>query len=168
MTVFSGGRMLSQRRHEVEVDDLSGPAVARFLGEHVAQLRAVSPPGSSHALDLDGLSDPAVTVWVIREGGDVIACGALKVLDEDHGEVKSMRTADSRRGEGLARQILDHLLEHAVARGLRRVSLETGSRPFFAPARRLYTRAGFVPCPPFGAYREDPESVFMTRTLDSA
>ena len=151
---------------EIVRDDLSGPAIAEFLTQHLRDMRSVSPPGSVHALDLDALRRPDVTFWTVLDGsGAVAGCAALKELGPAHGEVKSMRVAPAHRGTGLAPRLLEHLLAEARRRGYRRLSLETGSMAFFAPARALYARHGFTVCGPFGSYREDPNSVFMTREL---
>lgn len=149
----------------IRVDDLTHPAVHALLREHLADMVATSPPDSVHALDLTGLRDPAVTVWTAWTGDVVLGCAALKELDPAHGEVKSMRTAAAARGTGVATHLLRHLLEEARARGYRRLSLETGSQDFFAPARRLYRRHGFVDCPPFAVYTDDPNSTYLTREL---
>ncbi|WP_308280041.1 GNAT family N-acetyltransferase, partial [Pseudonocardia oceani] len=140
----------------IVVDDLTGPGIVALLDEHLRDMRATSPPESVHALDLDGLRDPAVTVWTVVEDGAVIGCGALKVLEPGHAEIKSMRTAASHQGRGIGTAVLRHLLAQARARGLHRLSLETGTQEFFAPARALYARHGFVPCPPFAGYTDDP------------
>jgi putative acetyltransferase len=150
---------------EIVVDDLTGPGIVALLEEHLRDVRATSPPESVHALDLDGLRDPAVTVWTAREDGVVVGCGALKLLDAGHGEIKSMRTAAGRRGRGTGTALLRHLLAEARARGLTRLSLETGSQDFFAPARALYERHGFVRCPPFADYTDDPNSTYLTLEL---
>lgn len=149
----------------IEVDDLTGPAIAVFLAAHVEELRSVSPPCSSHALDLDGLRDPRVTFWTVTDGEAVVGCGALKDLGGGHSEVKSMRTAPGHTRRGVASTLLRHLLAEARRAGFERLSLETGSGDFFAPALRLYARHGFTVCPPFGDYAHDPHSVFMTRPL---
>lgn len=151
---------------QIVVDDLSGPRIAAFLEEHIAEMRATSPPESKHALDLDGLRAPGITFWTaLDDDGDVLGCAALKRLGDGHGELKSMRVAVHRRGEGIAARLLVHVLDAARAEGLTRISLETGSFDHFAPARRLYARHGFTDCPPFADYRPDPNSVFMTLAL---
>lgn len=149
----------------IEVDDLSRPAVRALLAEHLAEMRATSPPESVHALDLAELSTPRMIVWTLWEGEHVLGCAALAILSTAEGEIKSMRTTATARGRGVAARMLAHVLDEARARGLQRVSLETGAEEFFAPARRLYERFGFTSCPPFGAYRDDPLSVFYTRAL---
>ena len=149
----------------ITTDDLTDPAVVALLDEHVSELRSLSPPESTHALDLSELRGGDVTVWVAREGHVVLGCGALKELTSGHGEIKSMRTARVAQRRGVARLILVQILDEARRRGLRRLSLETGSEAFFAPARALYAAHGFTECPPFGPYRPDPLSTFMTRDL---
>lgn len=146
-------------------DDLTRPEVHALLAAHVADMHRISPPGSVHVLDLDGLRKPEITFWSAWIDGRLAGCGALKELDPTHGELKSMRTAEAFRGRGVGRAILDHLLAEAKARGYARVSLETGSQPFFAPAWALYEAAGFRDCPPFDPYVEDSNSRFMTKAL---
>ena len=146
----------------ITVDDLSGQAIANFLQEHIDDMRSVSPPESKHALDLDGLREPEITFWTIEEDTQLMGCGALKELDKKHGEIKSMRTSRVSRGKGIASKLLTHIIDEAKARGYVRLSLETGSFPFFEPARALYRKFGFTDCPPFADYKEDSNSVFMT------
>ncbi|WP_447644961.1 GNAT family N-acetyltransferase [Nocardioides zeae] len=153
----------------VTVDpDLAAPDVRALLETHLADMRAVSPPESVHALDLDELRHASITFCVARDAaGSLLGVGALKRLEDPtqpggHGEVKSMRTAPAAVRTGVASALLAHLLDLARADGLTRVSLETGAEPFFAPARRFYARHGFVECGPFGDYAPDPNSVFMT------
>ena len=147
------------------IDDLSGQAIADFLEAHIRDMRAVSPPESKHALDLDGLRQPDITFWSVYREDWLVACGALKALDPRHGELKSMRVASEARGQGVASRLLEHILHTARARGYERVSLETGAMAFFQPAVALYRKYGFLPCPPFGEYREDPNSLFMSLVL---
>ncbi len=128
-------------------------------------MHAQSPPESVHALDVGALKNPSITFWTVRDGDLLLGCGALKELDARHGEVKSMRTPCSQRRRGAGRAVLAHILDEARRRGYIRLSLETGSMDAFEPARRLYEVAGFVYCGPFGDYREDPNSVFMTLVL---
>jgi putative acetyltransferase len=149
----------------IVIDDLSGPEVAELLGGHVQEMASVSPPGSSHALDLEALRRPEITFWSARAGGALAGCGALKELAADHGEIKSMRTAPGHQKRGVASRLLVHIIDVAVERGYSRLSLETGSFEFFAPARALYAKYGFKPCAPFAQYREDPHSAFMTKML---
>ena len=145
---------------------LDDPRVVELLHAHLIRARAETAPGSAHALDLSGLRVPEVTFWSAWEGDAVVGVGALKRVSADHGDVKSMHTAEAARGRGVGSAMLRHIMAAARARGMSRLSLETGSWPYFAPARALYARHGFVECGPFGEYREDPNSVFMTVVLD--
>jgi putative acetyltransferase len=128
-------------------------------------MRANSPPESVHALDIDALRAPDMTFWSVWVGNDIAGCGALKRLDVQRGEIKSMRVADKFLGRGVGRALLDHLIGEARARGMESVWLETGSSAAFTPALRLYESAGFQRCGPFGSYIDDPFSVFMMRTI---
>ncbi|MFR9750351.1 GNAT family N-acetyltransferase [Nocardia sp. 004] len=148
------------------VDDLTGPEIAALLTEHLADMAAHSPQESVHARPLSALRDPAITVWTGWDEQHTLAgCIALQHHTREHAEIKSMRTAATHRRRGIATLLLRHLLTEAAARGYRRLSLETGSPDFFEPARRLYAAHGFDYCAPFGDYRPDPYSVFMTRAL---
>ena len=153
---------------EVRAGGLETPQVAALLAAHVEDMRRYSPPESVHTLDLDRLRTPDLSFWSVWEGGEVLACGALRELDQHHGELKSMRTASAHRGRGIGAFVLDHLVGEARARGYTRLSLETGSPQEFAPARRLYARRGFVECGPFGPYAADDFSVFMALDLGPA
>lgn len=150
---------------KLEVDDLTRPAVHALLQEHLLSMHELSPPESVHALDLARLRQPEITFWTAWEGQVLVGCGALKELDRAHGEVKSMRTPNAHRRQGVGRAILRHIIEVARSRSYERLSLETGSMEAFAPARRLYASFGFTRCGPFGEYVEDPHSVFMTLRL---
>jgi len=143
----------------------SGPEIAALLATHVAFCRASSPPESTHVLDLDALRAPGITFWSAWDGASLLGCSALKELDPTHGEVKSMHTAARHRGRGVGLALLRHMVGEARSRSYRRLSLETGSMAAFASARALYARFGFVECAPFGDYRLDPNSVFMTIEL---
>lgn len=150
---------------KLEVDDLTRPAVHALLQEHLLSMHELSPPESVHALDLARLRQPEITFWTAWEGPVLVGCGALKELDRAHGEVKSMRTPNAHRRQGVGRAILRHIIDVARSRSYERLSLETGSMEAFAPARRLYASFGFTRCGPFGEYVEDPHSVFMTLRL---
>ncbi|MGL4574603.1 MAG: GNAT family N-acetyltransferase [Burkholderiaceae bacterium] len=149
----------------IQIDDLRGPEIQALLAEHVAALRAISPPESCHVLDLAGLRKPEITFWSVWDGNTLAGCGALKELDAQHAEVKSMRTATTHLRRGVASRVLAHMIAQAQARGYQRLSLETGPHDYFAPARRMYAQFGFAPCAPFADYVEDPLSVFMTKVL---
>lgn len=146
-------------------DDLGGPQIRALLEEHLRHMHSLSPPESVHALDLSGLLRPEVTFWTVWDGDELVGCGALKALGAGHGEVKSMRTTQARRRSGAGRTMLEHILATARDRGYTRVSLETDSMEAFLPARSLYASYGFIECAPFGDYREDPNSTFMTKPL---
>ncbi len=151
----------------IEVDDLSRAEIHALLEEHVRNMRAISPPESVHALDLDRLRTPDITFWSVWDDGTLLGCGALKELDSLHGEIKSMRTPDALRGRGAARAMLAHIIRVAQWRGYTRLSLETGAQAPFKAAHTLYESAGFVRCGPFGDYTDDPNSVYMTRAIDA-
>jgi putative acetyltransferase len=150
---------------EISIDDPRAEDVRELLGRHLAFARSHTQPEDVHALDLDGLLDPAVAVFSFRLDGELLAVGALKRLDGRHAELKSMHTAQSVRRRGIGRAMVEHLIAVARDRGFRQVSLETGSMLAFAPARLLYAGAGFRPCEPFGEYRPSPNSTCMTLSL---
>ncbi len=149
----------------ISIDDPGAADVRDLLDRHLAFCNAHSPPEDVHALDVDGLLDPAVTFFGFRRDGRLLGVGALKELDRHHGELKSMHTVEAARGAGIGRSMVDHLVRVARERGYRQVSLETGTMAAFAPARTLYAGVGFVPCGPFGDYRESPNSCFMRLQL---
>jgi putative acetyltransferase len=144
---------------------LDDSRVQQLLTYHFTSARAETACGSAHALDLSGLKSPDISFWSAWDGEVVIGIGALRRLSASHGEVKSMHTAQSHRRKGVGSAMLQHIIAEARKMGLSRLSLETGARPYFAPARELYSRHGFVECPPFGNYVADANSVFMTQEL---
>ncbi|UQA95664.1 GNAT family N-acetyltransferase [Streptomyces halobius] len=150
---------------KIVVDDLSGPEIARFLDEHVQQMRSVTPLESKHALDLDELRRPEMTFWSVLDGDTLVGCGAIKGLDAGHAELKSMRTTPTHKRSGIASLLLEHIIAEARRMGFTRLSLETGAGEFFLPARKLYEKFGFSYCAPFTGYRPDPNSAFMTMML---
>jgi putative acetyltransferase len=149
----------------ISVDDPRRGDVRALLGRHVAFALAQTPPEDSHALDVEALVEPGVTFFSYRRDGELLGVGALKELDSGHAEVKSMHTVAAARGQGIGRAMVDHLIAVARDRGFRRVSLETGTGPAFAPARSLYAGAGFEPCEPFGDYRRTDNNFYMTMSL---
>ena len=153
---------------QIAIDPLEGPQVAALLQAHLDEMHRISPPESVHALDLSRLRAADITFWSAYQGDTLLGCAALRALDAGHGEVKSMRTTPQARRRGVASALLEQVMAEARRRGYRRLSLETGSQPEFAPARALYARFGFVECGPFGDYRLDPCSTFMTRALAGA
>ena len=154
----------------IDRDDPLRRDVHELLSQHLADMFATSPAESVHALDHSALSAPSIAFWTAREDGNLLGCGALKLLDSPsgparHGELKSMRTTASARGRGVATRLLLHILDDARSQDLERIYLETGTENSFAPARRLYARYGFTECQPFAEYRPDPNSVFMELRL---
>ena len=147
---------------EIRIDDLSGTEVQALLSEHLKSMHEVSPAESVHALDVGELRQSDITFWSVWAGTALAGCGALKELNKEHGEVKSMRTSAHFLGKGVATRLLSHLIQEARRRGYRRLSLETGSMAYFLPARNLYEKFGFRECAPFADYIEDPNSTFMT------
>lgn len=148
-------------------DDLTGPEIAALLRLHLDEMHQWSPPESVHAMPIERLRRPDVTFFSAWDGDRLAACGAIKHLSADHGELKSMRAHPDYRGQGAGKAILLHLLGEAHQRGYARVSLETGRPDPFLPARRLYESHGFTECPPFADYTEDPFSICMTRAIES-
>jgi putative acetyltransferase len=150
---------------EVVIDDPTRPEVRALLEEHLRSMYELSPPESVHALDVSKLASPDITFWTVRDGALLLGCGALKELDPRHGEIKSMRTPVALRRRGAGRAVLTHIVAVARERGYARLSLETGSMEAFIPAQRLYETFGFQYCTPFGDYKLDPHSLFMTLRL---
>lgn len=149
----------------ITIDDLTGPEVHQLLQQHLQGMAQHSPPDSMHALDLSGLRQPAITFWTAWDGDDLLGCGAMKNLGDGHAEIKSMRTAARFLRQGVARALLAHIVDEARRRGCHRLSLETGTAAAFQPAHALYASVGFVACPPFADYAEDPHSLFMSKAL---
>lgn len=148
--------------------DLADPEFVALIEAHLAHAFANSPPESVHAMALGGLSMPGVTVWGLRKDGALVGVGALKELSKEHGEIKSMHTSATQRGQGIGRAMLNFLLAECRRRGYAAVSLETGSQAAYAPARALYEAAGFRPTGPFAGYSEDQHSAFYTLELTPA
>lgn len=149
--------------HEGELDR---DDVRALLAHHFAEMTAGTPPSACHVMPADALADPAIRFFTLRDGsGTLLGCGALKRLAGDHGELKSMRTADAALGLGVGSAMLDHLVAMARASGMTRLSLETGNTATFAAANRLYRREGFEPCGPFAGYRPTDFTTFYTREI---
>jgi putative acetyltransferase len=142
-----------------------GPDLALLFQRHTADMHADTPPESIHMMDASELAIPAVRFFVMRDDGVPVGMGAFKAIDDRHAEIKSMHVLIEARGKGLSRRMLDHLTTQAIAEGFTRLSLETGVQPTFVAARALYAKAGFVACPPFEGYWDDPNSLFLTKTL---
>jgi putative acetyltransferase len=141
----------------LEVNDL--------LKKHFIELRSVSPAGSTHVLDINGLKDPSIKFWSLWENNELVGCGALKFLEKKHGEFKSIRVADNYRKTGIGEKIIDHLIEEAKKLEVSKLSIETGAGNFFLPARKLFSKFGFKKCPPFAHYKIDPNSCYFTLDL---
>ncbi len=150
---------------EIRVDDLTGEATRALIAFHLDGMHDTSPAESVHALDIDGLRHPSVTFWSAWIDGELAGIAALKSIDAERGELKSMRVDDRFRGSGVGRALLRHLVAEARERGMTSLWLETGSPDDFVPAQRLYESEGFTRCGPFEGYTDDPFSVFMTRAL---
>lgn len=153
---------------EIAIEDPRADDVVALLVRHLDFARATTRPEFVFALDVEGLGAPAITFLTARRDGVLLGVGALKELDHQHGELKSMHTAVEARGQGVGMALVAHLVAMARGRRYARVSLETGSQDAFAAARALYRRAGFVPCGPFADYPDSPNSTFMTTVLTSA
>ena len=150
---------------KIIVDDLSGKEIADFLDEHIREMKTLSPPESKHALDLEGLRNPEITFWTVWDDQMLVGCGGLMELSAEQGEIKSVRTSSLCRQKGVASKLLQHMLDEAAKRGYSRLSLETGSMEYFAPARKFYEKFGFDYCEPFSDFVLDSHSVFMTKEL---
>ena len=141
------------------------PKVNDLLIKHFKELKSVSPEGSAHVLDISGLQVPSIKFWSIWDENTLIGCGALKFLDENHGEFKSIRVIDDFRKKGYGFKIINHLIEEAKKLDVKKLSLETGSGDFFLPARKLFQKVGFEKCSPFAHYKEDTNSCYMSLDL---
>jgi putative acetyltransferase len=147
--------------------NLDNPEVNEFLIKHFIELRSVSPEGSAHVLDISGLRDPSIKFWSLWEENNLMGCGALKFLDEEHGEFKSIRVSDKFRDKGNGSKVINHLINEAKKLNIKRLSLETGAGDFFLVARKLFRKCGFQPCKPFSHYKNDNNSVFMTMLISN-
>ena len=145
--------------------NFDNPEVHELLIRHFIELRSVSPEGSTHVLDIAGLKDPLIKFWSLWEGNDLMGCGALKFLDNVHGEFKSIRVNDKFKGKGCGLKVTSHLINEAKKLNIKRLSLETGAGDFFLNARKLFNKCGFVPCEPFSHYKNDINSVYMTMPI---
>jgi putative acetyltransferase len=151
---------------DIKVGELRHKAVISLLQEHHKDMLAHSPLESVHTLDLSALEHPDVTFWSLWINQDLAGIGAIKELDKDHCEIKSMRTSAKFLRKGIARKVLGHIVEQAIIRSYKRLSLETGTMDAFIPAQKLYQQFGFQACEPFGNYQEDPYSMFMSKTIE--
>ena len=147
--------------------NFDNPEVDELLRKHFIELRSVSPAGSTHVLDIDGLKNPSIKFWSLWENEKLMGCGALKFLNENHGEFKSIRVADQYRRKGYGKKIISHLIAEAKELKIKKISIETGSGKFFKSARSLFKNFGFKKCEPFSHYKADPNSCYMTLEISS-
>ena len=141
--------------------------VNELLTKHFIELRAASPEGSAHVLDIPGLKEPSIKFWSLWEKDKLMGCGALKFLEEGHGEFKSIRVHDDFKNKGYGIKIINHLIENAKKLKINRLSIETGAGKFFEPARKLFKRCDFEPCKPFAHYKEDVNSIYLTKLINN-
>ena len=146
--------------------NFDNPEVNELLTKHFIELRAASPEGSAHVLDTPGLKVPSIKFWSLWDDEKLIGCGALKFLDKEHGEFKSIRIHDKFRGKGYGAKIINHLINEAKNLNIKRISIETGAGDFFAPARKLFDNCGFKSCPPFAHYKQDINSLYLTKLIN--
>ena len=139
--------------------------VNNLLKNHFIELRSVSPSGSTHVLDIGGVQDPSIKCWSLWENNKLVGCGALKFLEKNHGEFKSIRVADEFKKKGIGERIINHLIGEAKKLKISKLSIETGAGDFFLPARNLFSKFGFKSCPPFAHYNDDPNSCYYTLDL---
>ena len=142
------------------------PEVNELLNKHFVELRSVSPAGSTHVLDIAGLKDQTIKFWSFWDNNDLIGCGALKFLDKNHGEFKSIRVSDKFRKKGNGEKIFSHLIAESKKLQIKKISIETGTGLFFKSARKLFIKIGFVSCEPFAHYKNDPNSCFYTKNIE--
>ena len=143
------------------------PEVHELLTKHFIELRAASPEGSAHVLDIPGLKVPSIKFWSLWKDTNLVGCGALKFLDNDHGEFKSIRVHDNYRNMGNGIKVIEHLIEEAKKLKIKRLSIETGAGEFFKPARKLFKRCNFINCRPFAHYKEDINSIYLTKLINN-
>ena len=143
------------------------PEVHELLKKHFIELRAASPKGSAHVLDIAGLKVPSIKFWSLWENKKLLGCGALKFLDNFHGEFKSIRVHDNFRNKGNGIKVIDHLISKAKILNIKRISIETGASDFFIPARKLFKKCKFEPCEPFAHYKEDLNSIYLTKLISN-
>jgi putative acetyltransferase len=145
--------------------NFDNPEVHELLIKHFIELRSVSPEGSTHVLDIEGLKDPFIKFWSLWENDKLMGSGALKFLDKNHGEFKSIRVNDKFRNQGYGLKVINHLIDEAKKLDIKKLSLETGAGNFFVPARKLFVKCGFKICDPFSHYKQDVNSVYMSMLI---
>ena len=147
--------------------NFDNPKVNELLTKHFIELRAASPEGSAHVLDIPGLKIPSIKFWSFWENNELMGCGALKFLDKHHGEFKSIRIHDNFRNKGNGIKLINYLIEEAKNLNIDRISIETGAGKFFEPARKLFKKCNFQPCKPFAHYKEDINSLYLTKLISN-
>ena len=147
--------------------NFENPEVNELLTKHFIELRAASPKGSTHVLDIPGLKVPSIKFWSLWKNEKLLGCGALKFLDKDHGEFKSIRIHNNFRNQGNGIKVINHLIDKAIRLDIKRVSIETGAGKFFAPARKLFKKCDFKPCEPFAHYKKDINSIYLTKLINN-
>ena len=147
--------------------NFDNPEVHELLTKHFIELRAASPEGSAHVLDIPGLKVPSIKFWSLWENEKLFGCGALKFLEKDHGEFKSIRVHDSFRNKGNGIKVINHLIDEAKRLNIKKLSIETGASDFFIPARKLFSKCHFIPCEPFAHYKLDKNSIYLTKQIDN-
>jgi putative acetyltransferase len=148
--------------------NFDNPEVNKLLEKHFIELRAASPEGSTHVLDIPGLKVPSIKFWSLWQDNMLMGCGALKFLDKQHGEFKSIRIHDKFRKQGNGINVINHLINEAKILDIKRLSIETGAGDFFKPARKLFKKCGFEQCEPFAHYKKDINSLYLTKILDNS
>ena len=143
------------------------PEVNDLLTKHFIELRAASPEGSAHVLDIPGLRVPSIKFWSLWENKKLFGCGALKFLSKEHGEFKSIRVHENFKNQGNGIKVIQHLISEAKKLQIKRISIETGAGSFFEPARKLFKKCNFVPCKPFAHYKEDINSIYLTKLINN-
>ena len=147
--------------------NFKNPEVHELLTKHFIELRAASPEGSAHVLDIPGLKIPSIKFWSLWESERLMGCGALKFLEKGHGEFKSIRVHDNFKNKGNGIKVVNHLIEEARKLEIKRLSIETGAGDFFKPARKLFKKCNFKPCEPFAHYKKDINSIYLTKLISN-
>ena len=152
---------------EIVEGNFENSDVNELLKKHFVELKDASPEGSAHVLDIEGLKVPSIKFWSLWDDDKLMGCGALKILDEDHGEFKSIRLHDDFRNKGNGVKLINHLFDEAKELNIKRISIETGAGIFFKPARKLFDLCGFKPCKPFAHYKEDKNSIYLSKLINN-
>ena len=147
--------------------NFENPDVHKLLIKHFIELKSVSPDGSAHVLDITGLKNPTIKFWSVWNNNELIGCGALKFLNKEHGEFKSIRVNDNYRKKGYGIRIINYLILESKKLNIKKISLETGAGEYFLPARKLFDKCGFKPCSPFAYYKEDINSCYLSMLISN-